>query len=32
LIYLAFLLILFGVLVSTGFWFIWLSCWCSLVY
>jgi hypothetical protein len=32
LIYFAFLLMLFGVLVSKGFWFISLSCWCSLVY
>ena len=32
LIYLAFLLMLFGVLVSKEFGFIWLSCWCSLVY
>ena len=32
LIYLAFLLMLFGVLVSKDCWFIWLFCWCSLVY
>jgi hypothetical protein len=32
LIYFAFLLMLFGVLVSKGFWFISLSCWCSLMY
>ena len=32
LIYLAFLLMLFGVLISKDFWFIWLSCWCSLMY